>query len=143
MKSTTGIPTAADSTTALPVATDASQLPKDCPPDVERLGRHTWTLLHTLTATYPEKPTTSDRVNAGNFVRALSKIYPCEVCRDDFQDWLGQPGNEVERALGGREMFGRWACASHNAVNEKLGKPTFDCNQWWQRWGEGPRDKCG
>lgn len=49
---------------------------------------------------------------------------------------------EVEWALGGRDMFGRFMCGAHNAVNEKLGKGVFDCDLWQRRWVEGPGDKC-
>ena len=32
-------------------------MPADCPADVETLGRSTWTLLHSIAATYPVAPT--------------------------------------------------------------------------------------
>ncbi|KFX88827.1 hypothetical protein O988_08892 [Pseudogymnoascus sp. VKM F-3808] len=45
-------------------------LPDDCPPDVEALGRASWTLLHTMTAAYPEKPTLAEQSSAISFVKS-------------------------------------------------------------------------
>ena len=108
-------------------------LPTDCPPDVERLGNHTWTLLHTLTATYPDRPTHTDQQNARQFIDTFARVYPCVACAEDFNKWMGKRGNEPR--LEGREEFGQWMCRAHNVVNEKLGKGTFDCGRWWERWG--------
>ena len=47
-----------------------------CPPDGGELGRASWTLLHTLAAYYPEKPSTEHRTHATNFFGALSR---CDV----------------------------------------------------------------
>ncbi|RAL62038.1 hypothetical protein DID88_002525 [Monilinia fructigena] len=47
------------------------------PPDVALLGRSTWTLLHTLTASYPATPTPTDRTNMQTFMTLFSKLYPC------------------------------------------------------------------
>ena len=35
---------------------EPASIPSDCPPDVEQLGNASWTLLHSLTANYPEQP---------------------------------------------------------------------------------------
>ena len=44
-------------------------------------------------------------------------------------------GNEPR--VRGRSEFGRWMCEAHNEVNEKLGKKTFDCGRWEERWRTG------
>ncbi|KAJ8113352.1 hypothetical protein OPT61_g4495 [Boeremia exigua] len=63
-------------------------LPKDCPPDVAQLGRSSWTLLHSITATYPENPPSSLQTETSAFLRTFGKLYPCWVCAEDFQDWM-------------------------------------------------------
>merc|ERR1712032_1704156 len=42
-----------------------------CPPDRDELGRHSWTLLHTMAAYYPDQPDDKHRERALNFVRSL------------------------------------------------------------------------
>jgi FAD-linked sulfhydryl oxidase len=107
----------------------------DCPPDVDELGRSTWTLLHTMAAQYPERPTRGQQADAAGFVGALANLYPCWSCAGDFREWMGGAGGAPR--VGSREDFGRWLCEAHNAVNVKLGKPVFDCGRWLERWRTG------
>lgn len=108
----------------------------DCPPDVETLGRGTWTLLHSIAATYPDVPSMSQQSDLLSFVKLFSKLYPCWVCAEDFQSYLGK---EMPRVKS-RDEFGKWLCGAHNEVNRKLGKPQFDCSQWQERWRTGWKD---
>ncbi|KAL2163688.1 hypothetical protein VTH06DRAFT_5746 [Thermothelomyces fergusii] len=117
-------------------ATAAQGPPKECPPDVEQLGRSTWTLLHSIAATYPPKPTPKEQSDIKDFMHLFSRLYPCWVCAEDFQSYIEQ--KEVK--AGSREEFGNWLCEAHNEVNRKLGKPTFDCSKWEERWRTGWKD---
>ncbi|OAQ66632.1 augmenter of liver regeneration [Pochonia chlamydosporia 170] len=108
----------------------------DCPPDVEALGRGTWTLLHSIAASYPESPSKSQQSDLLSFVKLFSKLYPCWVCAEDFTTYMGR---EVPR-VGSRDEFGKWLCGAHNDVNRKLGKPQFDCSRWQERWRTGWND---
>ncbi|CAK7266201.1 Flavin-linked sulfhydryl oxidase of the mitochondrial IMS [Sporothrix epigloea] len=110
--------------------------PADCPADVETLGRGTWTLLHTIAAQYPTQPSPGQQADIKGFMGILSRLYPCWVCAEDFQKFLAK--SPVRTAS--RDDFGRWLCAAHNEVNEKLGKPQFDCNLWEERWRTGWKD---
>jgi FAD-linked sulfhydryl oxidase len=112
--------------------------PPDCPPDVDRLGSHTWTFLHTLTANYPTNPTIQQKSDTKSFISLFSRIYPCWHCAEDFQRWMKEPGNDIR--VSSRDEFGRWMCEAHNAVNVKLGKEEFDCGLWEERWRTGWRD---
>jgi FAD-linked sulfhydryl oxidase len=120
------------------IATAPSQPISDCPPDVEQLGRSTWTLLHTIAAQYPAAPTLAEQLNAKTFIQSFSKLYPCWHCASDFQAWLKRDSNAPR--VSSRDDFGRWLCEAHNAVNVKLGKKTFDCNRWEERWRTGWKD---
>lgn len=124
----------------LPAATEEPQQPPDCPPDVEALGRSSWTLLHSLTASYPPKPEPSHQKKTHTFLSLFSQLYPCWVCAEDFQTWMKEDGSDMEEALKTQEGFGRWMCRAHNAVNAKLGKEEFDCNFWKERWRDGWKD---
>ena len=110
----------------------------NCPLDREELGSSTWGVLHTVAAYYPNDPNENDRKKGTDLVEALAHLYPCSHCREDFQ-------REVERSpprLASRKSFSLWVCEQHNAVNEKLGKPTFQCTleNLDERWRTGCKD---
>lgn len=114
----------------------------DCPPDVEVLGRATWTLLHTMAANYPESATSQEQAEMHGFLKVFAKRYPCIHCAEDFREWMRRDENRA--MVGGREDLSLWMCQAHNEVNKKLGKPIFDCTKWKERWRDGWRDgHCG
>lgn len=108
----------------------------DCPPDVEELGRSTWTLLHSIAATYPDKPSPFQQQNLKQFITSFSHLYPCFYCAEDFRDYIEKEKVKVTN----RDEFGKWLCDAHNSVNVKLGKPKFDCDLWKERWKDGWKD---
>lgn len=108
----------------------------DCPPDVEELGRSSWTLLHTMAAFYPDKANAQQQSDMSSFLKYFSRLYPCWVCANDFQDWMGKTPPPLET----RDDFGNWMCKAHNVVNLKLGKKEFDCSRWQERWKDGWKD---
>jgi mitochondrial FAD-linked sulfhydryl oxidase len=110
--------------------------PPHCPPDVEQLGRATWTFLHTTAAYYPERPTPIQRANMLSLIRSLPMLYPCTTCAFDF----GEDMKEHPPDVSGRVGLSRWLCERHNEVNEKLGKEKFDCLKTGERWKDGPSD---
>ncbi|KAF8817478.1 hypothetical protein BYT27DRAFT_7227175 [Phlegmacium glaucopus] len=121
---------------SLPLPNPADEPPPGCPPDVEQLGRATWTFLHTTAAYYPEKPTPTQRANMLLLLRSLPVLYPCNWCADDFGDDINRHPPDVS----GRGALSRWLCERHNEVNEKLGKNKFDCAKVDERWKDGPPD---
>lgn len=120
------------------------QQPSHCPPDVEVLGRATWTFLHTLAANFPENPTIQQQKDISSFMGTLGRFYPCWHCADDFRAWMDKRGNQP-RTKSRRELE-EWMCRAHNEVNLKLGKREFDCSEQSLgiRWRDGPKDgSCG
>ncbi len=133
--------TSTPNTNTTPPSTTATALPSqppDCPPDVEALGRSTWTFLHTLTASYPPTATPTQQSEMNQFLALFSKLYPCWTCAEDFQARMRREGNAPR--VEGREGLGRWMCEAHNEVNRKLGKEVFECGRWEERWRTGWRD---
>lgn len=110
--------------------------PPNCPPDVEQLGRATWTFLHTTAAYYPDRPTPTQRANMLSLMRSLPVLYPCSSCASDFDQDLSLHPPDVS----GRAGLNRWLCERHNEVNRKLGKEVFDCMKTDERWKDGPSD---
>jgi FAD-linked sulfhydryl oxidase len=128
--------TSPQTTTSAAAMLSQPSLDTDCPADVETLGRSTWTLLHTIAATYPDSPTASQQSDLLGFVHLFSRIYPCWVCAGDFQVYISRVTPRVKN----RTDFGKWLCDAHNDVNRKLGKAEFNCSNWEQRWRTGPND---
>lgn len=107
-----------------------------CPPDVEQLGRSTWTFLHTTAAYYPLQANPAQQSSMMSLLTSLSLHYPCSYCASDFQERM----NVVKPDVSGREGLSRWLCERHNEVNERLGKGVFDCGTVGERWRDGPKD---
>ncbi|GAA5804267.1 putative regulatory protein [Helicostylum pulchrum] len=129
----TSTTSAANTTKTEPVITEEWKR-NNCPADVETLGRHTWTLLHTMAAYYPQKPEPQQKESMKSFFKAFSENYPCWFCKNDFQkDIAEEPIN-----VASREALSEWLCRRHNKVNEKLGKKQFDCTKVFERWLTGP-----
>jgi FAD-linked sulfhydryl oxidase len=114
--------------------------PVACPPDRDELGRHSWTLLHTLAAYFPSTPTTAQSEAAVSFIRAVGMLYPCRHCAEDFERGLA----EHPPRANSREELSVWMCEAHNRVNALLGKPAFPCvlSQLDERWRSSKRPEC-
>jgi FAD-linked sulfhydryl oxidase len=118
-----------------PSQTKATSLP--CPPDSQELGRSTWTFLHTMAAYYPSEPTPEDKILMHQFLQGLGRFYPCSYCASHLRKDLSifPPSVENNQALS------LYFCQLHNRVNNRLGKPEFDCSRVLERWKNG-RDDC-
>ncbi|GAA5987182.1 hypothetical protein JCM10908_001849 [Rhodotorula pacifica] len=123
-------------------AIEIPRLPADCPPDVERLGRHTWTFLHTTVSYFAPQPSQHQKASMLGLLHALPTLYPCGSCAGHLQTYMKT--NPPDRAIEqGREALELWLCKVHNEVNERLGKDRFDCSTVPQRWREGwPDGRC-
>ncbi len=107
----------------------------ECPADREELGRQSWTLLHTMAAYYPKKPSSSQKTMAGQFLHSLSHLYPCKHC----SHYLRESMKTNPPRLESRDSFSIWMCEQHNEVNKRLGKKEFDCEigEIYKRWRVG------
>ena len=122
--------------TATATAAASAHASSYCPPDVEALGRATWTFLHTTAAYYPERPSPTHRAHMLQLLYALPTLYPCGHCAKDLGERLQRRPPDVRN----RVALGRWLCETHNEVNTMLGKPVFDCARVDERWRDGPKD---
>ncbi|KAI3404838.2 ERV1 [Candida oxycetoniae] len=103
------------------------------PPDVTKLGRSSWSLLHSIAATYPEEPTTKQQQDMKSFLNLFAGFYPCWFCGEEFGKYMEKHKPDT----GSQDDLGKWLCDAHNAVNKRLGKPKFDCQFWKKRWKDG------
>ncbi|KAI8910389.1 ERV/ALR sulfhydryl oxidase domain-containing protein [Gorgonomyces haynaldii] len=106
-----------------------------CPPDSGDIGNATWTFLHTMAAYYPERPTIEDKKVMKGLISGLGSFYPCGDCAYHLREYYTShpPRLESNTALS------QWFCEVHNEVNERLGKPLFDCSKVFERWRDGQK----
>ncbi|RVD81039.1 uncharacterized protein DFL_008917 [Arthrobotrys flagrans] len=89
----------------------------------QELGRASWKLLHTMLARFPEKPTTDEREALKSYLYLFGRLYPCGECATHFRLLL----QKYPPQTSSRDAASQWGCVVHNAVNERLRKPIFDC----------------
>jgi hypothetical protein len=70
-----------------------------------------------------QNPTQSDRTALKTYFHLFSRLYPCGECAAEFQALLKQYPPQTSS----RKSASLWLCHVHNQVNERLGKPEFDC----------------
>jgi len=112
----------------------------ECPLGSAELGRGAWNLLHSMAAWYPDQPTTRQKEMMTNFFSSFAEFYPCTYCAEDFQNNLRKSPVKVES----RTDLCLWLCNQHNQVNQKLGKPLFQCNMknLDERWRKSTSSMC-
>lgn len=77
-----------------------------------------------MVSKYPEKPTPEDRTALKTFVQLFGRLYPCGDCARHFRQLM----TKYPPQTSSRNAAAAWLCFAHNQVNERLGKPIFDCN---------------
>lgn len=113
------------------VSSDAPVAPlAGTPPGIVQIGNSGWTILHSIAAYFPERPSQEHQADARQFITSFSRLFPCKWCADDFREYIEEHPPRVES----RHELSQWMCEAHNSVNYKLGKPQFDCNLVDQRW---------
>ena len=90
-------------------------------------GPHAWQFLHSITLSYPDNPSESDRENHSQFFNMLKDILPCEKCRIHYaQNLQTYP---IENYLESKESLFRWLVDIHNRVNVDNGKREYSYDE--------------
>ncbi|CAO1638043.1 unnamed protein product [Parajaminaea phylloscopi] len=153
MASLGGVATAVAASSSPAAATSSKGLP--CPPDVEELGRSTWSFLHSVAAVYPAEPSQEQRSALLSLLTSLPHLYPCGSCADALSEEYRRretaskasavaspPPDSMtpQQATASQTTATKFLCSIHNEVNERLGKPKWDCEdlaKLKQRWQDG------
>ena len=112
------------------MTTPAPKLP--CCPGRRRYGRATWTLLHTMSVKYPEKPTAEDQRQMKEFMNALGTFFPCKECAGHLKSYIKAHPIDASSRTALVKYFG----GLHNMVNKGIGKPQFDVTRIMERWAD-------
>ena len=97
----------------------------------QEIGRNTWSLLHSIAASYPNEPTEEDKKHITNFLYGLANPFPCKICGTHLLKMLKKEGVHANS----REELVNYICKIHNIVNKVLEKPQFDCKKAFDFWG--------
>ena len=97
----------------------------------QEIGRNTWTILHSIAASYPNEPNEEDKKQITNFLFSLAHLFPCKICGSHLTRMLKKEGVHANS----REELVNYICKMHNIVNKVLGKPQFDCKKAFDFWG--------
>jgi len=94
----------------------------------ERLGRHAWFYLHSMSVTYPAFPKDEDKAAARMLMASIGQLFPSKKARHQLQAVLADP-ELGPIAVDSREELSKWMCKLHNIVNKQKGKEEFSCEQ--------------
>ena len=83
-------------------------------------GPYFWFTLHTITLSYPDKPSYENKRQFNDFFVGLQNVIPCPKCREHYKTHL--TNNPISSALDSKEHLVVWLFNLHNIVNESLGK---------------------
>ena len=97
----------------------------------QEIGRNTWSLLHSIAASYPNEPSEEDKKHIANFLFGLANLFPCKICGTHLLKMLKKEGVHADS----REELVNYICKIHNIVNKVLEKPTFNCKKAFDFWG--------
>ncbi|KAG8347535.1 2Fe-2S iron-sulfur cluster binding domain containing protein [Trypanosoma vivax] len=98
-------------------------IPGRCPTPGE-LGKAGWAILHSAAAVFPHNPSDTQQTAFSAFLHGWSHSYACSHCAYHMRRYL----EENPPVLTGKFAVNRYLCEFHNAVNERLGKDTYDCD---------------
>ena len=102
------------------------------PPEI--WGPIFWAMMHIVSMAYPDDPTYSEKRAAKDLFNALAQLLPCPVCRTHYKETIQKI--PVETWLDNRTSLIEWVWMVHNAVNERLGKPTITQTEFFKRYAE-------
>ena len=95
----------------------------------EDMGRAWWVALHSLANRLEDddegKLPLETQQQLSAFIVLLTRLYPCDLCRDHFREMVERTPPRLTTALD----FQRWLSDRHNEVNKRLGKPLISFEQ--------------
>jgi hypothetical protein len=90
-------------------------------------GPRFWTFLHQICFSFPENPTSIEKLIYKQILVCFVKMIPCPSCQKHFIELLNK--YPVDNSMTSRETLILWANTIHNKVNKRLGKPIIDLSE--------------
>jgi hypothetical protein len=89
-------------------------------------GPSMWFSLHTITFSYPLRPTENDKSNYKIFFENFKNVIPCSVCKKNYIRHLKE--HPIDNYLSCRKNIIYWLIDLHNLVNVETGKKILEYN---------------
>lgn len=80
-------------------------------------GPSTWIFLHSMSFSYPEKPTKKEKKNYKNFLTSLQYVLPCSLCREHYAEYIKK--HSLDEALESQKKMINYFIKLHNHINQK------------------------
>lgn len=87
-------------------------------------GPSAWKFMHYITLSYPDYPSSDDKINIRNFFTSVQYLLPCEKCRFHFSNYIKQYPLD-DNVMRSRYNLSNWLLTIHNNVNKSLNKSTM------------------
>lgn len=85
-------------------------------------GPTTWKTMHLISASYPNKPTKTEKNNYKRFYKSLGCVLPCKNCGKSYREYMKEL--DIDNFLDNKRSLMYWVYLIHNKVNKKLKKKT-------------------
>ena len=84
-----------------------------------------WMTLHSVSTSYPEKPTPAEKQLVSSWLELFRDTITCPHCKQHFGTMLQNYRTRFPGFLNSRQDFAMFAFRAHNAVNARLHKPVY------------------
>ena len=95
-------------------------------------GPYFWFTLHTITLSYPDKPSYENKRHYNDFFIGIQNVIPCPKCREHYKSHLSN--YPISTALDSKEHLVTWLFNMHNIVNESLGKKKMEFADFQEKY---------
>jgi hypothetical protein len=101
--------------------------------DPDSWGPPAWIFLHSVTLTYPLKPTKEEMKNYYNFFMSLQYILPCNKCRYHYkQNLIKYPLSKD--ILSSKKKVIKWLYDIHNNINRMNSKRNITLDEFYYKY---------
>jgi FAD-linked sulfhydryl oxidase len=90
-----------------------------------------WTTLHTVSALYPDNPTSAEIELAKNWIQQFADCITCPSCQGHFKTMLALYQSRNPAMVSSRREFCLFVIRAHNTVNRRLGKKIYTYDDVW------------
>lgn len=90
-----------------------------------------WATLHTVSALYPDTPSSAEQSLARTWMQSFADCIACPTCQGHFKTMLERYLTTVPNPFASRKDFVLFVMRAHNTVNRRLGKKVYTLEESW------------